>query len=55
MAAFEVSTERAVSRRVVAQTQAQLDAWRATPLDALDLVGRLIDGVHVGGHGIVVA
>ena len=45
----------AVSRRVVAQTQAQLDAWRATPLDALDLVGLLIDGVHVGGHGIVVA
>ena len=45
----------AVSRRVVAQTQAQLDAWRATPLDALDLVGLLIDGVHVGGHCIVVA
>ena len=45
----------AVSRRFVAQTQAQLDAWRATPLDALDLVGLLIDGVHVGGHGIVVA
>ena len=41
----------AVSRR----TQAQLDAWRATPLDALDLVGLLIDGVHVGGHCIVVA
>ena len=38
-----------------AQTQAQLDAWRATPLDALDLVGLLIDGVHVGGHCIVVA
>ena len=43
----------AVSRRFVAQTQAQLDAWRATPLDALDLVGLLIDGVHVGGHCIV--
>ena len=25
------------------------------PLDALDLVGLLIDGVHVGGHCIVVA
>ena len=49
------TSKRAVSRRVVAQTQAQLDAWRATPLDALDLVGLLIDGVHVGGHGIVVA
>ena len=43
------------SRRFVTQTQAQLDAWRATPLDALDLVGLLIDGVHVGGHCIVVA
>ena len=48
------TSKRAVSRRVVAQTQAQLDAWRATPLDALDLVGLLIDGVHVG-HCIVVA
>ena len=38
----------AVSRRFVAQTQAQLDAWRATPLDALDLVGLLIDGVQCG-------
>ena len=27
----------------------------ATPLDALDLVVLLIDGVHVGGHCIVVA
>ena len=49
------TSKRAVSRRFVAQTQAQLDAWRATPLDALDLVGLLIDGVHVGGHGIGVA
>ena len=40
------TSKRAVSRRFVAQTQAQLDAWRATPLDALDLVGLLIDGVH---------
>ena len=42
------TSKRAVSRRFVAQTQAQLDAWRATPLDALDLAGLLIDGVHVG-------
>ena len=49
------TSKRAVSRRCVAQTQAQLDAWRATPLDALDLAVLLIDGVHVGGHGIVVA
>ena len=38
-----------------AQTQAQLDAGRTTPLDALDLAVLLIDGVHVGGHCIVVA
>ena len=49
------TSKSAVSRRFVAQTQAPLDAWRATPLDALDLVGLLIDGVHVGGHCIVVA
>ena len=49
------TSKRAVSRRFVAQTQAQLDAWRATPLDALDLAVLLIDGVHVGGHCIVVA
>ena len=40
------TSKSAVSRRFVAQTQAQLDAWRATPLDALDLAGLLIDGVH---------
>ena len=49
------TSKSAVSRRFVAQTQAQLDAWRADPLDALDLVALLIDGVHVGGHCIVVA
>ena len=49
------TSKSAVSRRFVAQTQAQLDAWRATPLDALDLAGLLIDGVQVGGHCIVVA
>ena len=49
------TSKSAVSRRFVAQTQAQLDAWRAPPLDALDLVGLLIDGVHVGGHCIVIA
>ena len=49
------TSKSAVSRRFVAQTQAQLDAWRATPLDALERVALLIDGVHVGGHCIVVA
>ena len=49
------TSQSAVSRRFVAQTQAQLDAGRATPLDALDLAVLLIDGVQVGGHCIVVA
>ena len=35
-----------MSRRFVAKTAAQLAAWRSTALDALDLVGLLIDGVH---------
>ena len=49
------TSKSAVSRRFVAQTQAQLDAWRAPPRDALDLAVLLIDGVQVGGHCIVVA
>ena len=49
------TSKSAVSRRFVAQTHAQLDAWRATPLDALDLSVLMIDGVQVGGHCIVVA
>jgi len=48
-------SKSAVSRRFVAKTAAQLDAWRSTALDALDLVALLIDGVHIGEHCIVVA
>jgi putative transposase len=48
-------SKSAVSRRFVAKTAAQLAAWRSTALDALDLVGLLVDGVHVGEHCIVVA
>src|SRR6267154_1034826 len=49
------TSKSAVSRRFVAKTAAQLDAWRSTALDALDLVALLIDGVHIGEHCIVVA
>ena len=49
------ASKSAVSRRFVAKTTAQLDAWRSTTLDALDLVALLIDGVHIGEHCIVVA
>src|SRR5437773_6402569 len=48
-------SKSAVSRRFVAKTAAQLNAWRSTALDALDLVALLIDGVHIGEHCIVVA
>src|SRR6266852_7924694 len=48
-------SKSAVSRRFVAKTAAQLDAWRTTALDALDLVALLVDGVHIGEHCIVVA
>src|SRR5437867_10415296 len=48
-------SKSAVSRRFVAKTAAQLDAWRSTSLDALDLVALLIDGVHIGQHCLVVA
>ena len=40
------TSKSAVSRRFVTQTPAQLDTWRATPLDDLDLVARL-DHVRV--------
>ena len=49
------TSKSAVSRRFVAKTRSQLTAWRSTPLDALDLVALLIDGVHIGEHCIGVA
>jgi putative transposase len=49
------TSKSAVSRRFVAKTASQLAAWRATALEAIDLVALLIDGVHIGEHCIVVA
>ena len=49
------TSKSAVSRRFVARTQAQLETWQAAPLEDLDLVGRLLDGVHVGEHCLIVA
>jgi putative transposase len=49
------TSKSAVSRRFVAKTAAQLAAWRSTALDKFDLVGLLVDGVHIGEHCIVVA
>lgn len=49
------TSKSAVSRRFVAKTAAQLATWQSAPLDALDLVALVIDGVHVGDHCLVVA
>ena len=46
------TSKSAVSRRFVAKTAAQLNAWRST---AIDVVALLLDGVHIGEHCIVVA
>ena len=48
-------SKSAVSRRFVAKTRAQLEAWQSTSLEGLDLVGLLLDGVHVGEHCLIVA
>lgn len=49
------TSKSAVSRRFVAQTAAQLETWRATALDTVDLVALLIDGVVFADHCVVVA
>lgn len=49
------TSKSAVSRRFVARTTAQLATWQSAPLDGLDLVALLIDGVHVGDHCLIVA
>jgi putative transposase len=49
------TSKSAVSRRFVARTSAQLATWQSAPLDALDLVALLIDGVHLWDHCLIVA
>ena len=49
------TSKSSVSRRFVAKTTAQLRAWQSAPLDGLDLVVLLLDGVHIGEHCLVVA
>ncbi len=49
------TSKSSVSRRFVAKTTAQLRAWQAAPLDGLDLVALLLDGVHIGEHCLIVA
>jgi len=49
------TSKSAVSRRFVVRTTAQLNAWRSTSLEALDLVTLIVDSVHVAEHCVVVA
>ena len=49
------TSKSAVSRRFVVKTAAQLEAWRSTALEAINLVALLIDGLHIGEHCVVVA
>jgi len=49
------TSKSSVSRRFVAKTTVQLRAWQAAPLDGLDLVALLLDGVHIGEHCLIVA
>ena len=49
------TSKSAVSRRFVVKTRAQLEAWQSLPLDRLDLVGLVLDGVHIGEHCLIVA
>jgi transposase-like protein len=49
------TSKSAVSRRSVAKTRAQLEAWQSQPLDGVDLVALILDGVHIGEHCLIVA
>ncbi len=49
------TSKSAVSRRFVAKTRAQLEAWQSAALEGLDLVGLVLDGVHVGEHCLIIA
>jgi putative transposase len=49
------TSKSAVSRRFIAQTAAQLETWRSTALDTLDVVALFIDGVVFADHCVIVA
>jgi len=49
------TSKSSVSRRFVAKTSAQLQTWQSAPLDGLDLLALILDGVHIGEHCLVVA
>ena len=49
------ASRSAVSRRFVARTRAELEAWARRPLGELDLVALVVDGIGFGEHTLVVA
>jgi putative transposase len=49
------TSRSAVSRHFVVSTKATLQRWQSAPLEHLDLVALLLDGVQLGGQCLVVA
>jgi putative transposase len=49
------TSKSAVSRRFVARTRSELDAWVRRPLGELDIVALMVDGIGFGEHTLVVA
>ncbi len=49
------TSKSAVSRRFVAATQKQMDAWLGRDLSQLELVGLMIDGIVIADHVMLVA
>ena len=49
------TSKSAVSRRFVAATERQMDAWLKRDLSGLELAALMIDGVHVEDHVLLVA
>ena len=49
------TSKSAVSRRFVVSTAATLQRWQSAPLDGMNLVALLLDGVQLGGQCLVVA
>jgi transposase-like protein len=49
------TSRSAVSRRFVARTRAELEAWQTRPLQEVDLAALAIDGIEYGEYTLVVA
>jgi putative transposase len=49
------TSKSAVSRRFVEVTSKKVDAWLGRPLDGIDPISILIDGIHVDEHVFLVA